>query len=519
MDELRTKRHGKAAGPDMITYEHLQVPVEGLIPAVTALLNQCFREGSMPEEWRISHIKALYKGKGDRQNPNSYRGIALLSVLLKLYTSLLNKRTMSAFGDMLPGNQFGFRPNLSTAHATDFVLQEAKAQLQEAGGKLITLFVDFSKAFDSLHRARAISLMDGKFGMRGRLLQAAVCLMEPNKIRVDDGLQCTEQILQNKGVLQGDSYSPTIFLLYTADLSEKLSQEAPGTKAVFFADDTAMCSSQPEAMCRALTVLSEWSAESRLTVNTEKTKIMVFRRGGRIPQSWKFQYDGKELEIVNQYNYLGVTLQPTLTFTAHLERVRQKAACAIGLIPSLQACSMQTAIKIYRMKVQPSLTYNLATFSRLLTATHLSSVDRIKAMFLKRCMSLHSNVSNTFTYMMAKEPTEVEQLAERFAFDPLAMTKYRERLSARRQELLAIMQPLGPAFTSDKWMQAQSKYRSIVTRCSAHGFHHYLCTTPHCYIANDGCICRICSAPMDRMHILQCTRNGLSLCEFVASCQ
>ena len=41
-------------------------------------------------------------------------------------------------------------------------------------------------------------------------------------------------------------------------------------------------------------------------MNTEKTKIVIFRRGGRgIPNS-KFFYSGIELEVVKCFNYLGV---------------------------------------------------------------------------------------------------------------------------------------------------------------------------------------------------------------------
>ena len=42
----------------------------------------------------------------------------------------------------------------------------------------------------------------------------------------------------------------------------------------------------------------------------EKTKMMVFRRGGKIKREENFYYKGKALEIVSYYKYLGIVFSP-----------------------------------------------------------------------------------------------------------------------------------------------------------------------------------------------------------------
>jgi hypothetical protein len=37
-------------------------------------------------------LHLIYKGKGDKQDPANYRGISLLSTLLKVYTGVLARR-------------------------------------------------------------------------------------------------------------------------------------------------------------------------------------------------------------------------------------------------------------------------------------------------------------------------------------------------------------------------------------------------------------------------------------------
>jgi hypothetical protein len=48
----------------------------------------------------------------------------------------------------------------------------------------------------------------------------------------------------------------------------------------------------------------KWS----LSVNTSKTKIVVFRNGGKVNANEKCFYDNKEIEIVDSFTYLGVLL-------------------------------------------------------------------------------------------------------------------------------------------------------------------------------------------------------------------
>ena len=45
----------------------------------------------------------------------------------------------------------------------------------------------------------------------------------------------------------------------------------------------------------------------RLTVNVEKSKIVFFSQG-RTPNNLKLNFNGKQLEIVDEFNYLGVLL-------------------------------------------------------------------------------------------------------------------------------------------------------------------------------------------------------------------
>ena len=57
-------------------------------------------------------------------------------------------------------------------------------------------------------------------------------------------------------------------------------------------------------MQKNLNILEEYC--KKLKVNKDKTKIVFFRKGGRIPNYTHFYYENIEIEVVNKYCYPGI---------------------------------------------------------------------------------------------------------------------------------------------------------------------------------------------------------------------
>src|SRR5690606_26379446 len=77
--------NGKAAGPDALAYEHIKLSLPALLPYWTELFNVVLQQGKLPMGWLHSYTKLFYKGKGERTDVNSYRGLALNTVVYKLF--------------------------------------------------------------------------------------------------------------------------------------------------------------------------------------------------------------------------------------------------------------------------------------------------------------------------------------------------------------------------------------------------------------------------------------------------
>ena len=71
-------------------------------------------------------MKLLYKGKGNVNDVNAYRGIALEGIGLKLLIRLITERLSKSVKPLLPDEQFGFRQRRSMQMAIENLLEDTK---------------------------------------------------------------------------------------------------------------------------------------------------------------------------------------------------------------------------------------------------------------------------------------------------------------------------------------------------------------------------------------------------------
>ena len=117
------------------------------------LFNSILMSGKFPWAWRIALLVPIFK-KGDKSMPSNYRGIALLSVLCKMFANLIEQR-MSAFQaslNLIADEQFGFTRNRRTQDPI-FILNTLIERAKHNNEKLYVAFIDFQKAYDFVYRS------------------------------------------------------------------------------------------------------------------------------------------------------------------------------------------------------------------------------------------------------------------------------------------------------------------------------------------------------------------------------
>ena len=113
------------------------------------LFNKLYSIGFFPTEWSTGVIVPIHK-RGDKNNPQNYRGITLTSTMSKIFTYLLNRRLGHWCDDnkILSEAQFAYKPGYGTVDAV-FVL---KCMFDSHRSGAHYAFIDYSKAFDLIDR-------------------------------------------------------------------------------------------------------------------------------------------------------------------------------------------------------------------------------------------------------------------------------------------------------------------------------------------------------------------------------
>lgn len=146
----------------------------------------------------------------------------------------------------------------------------------------------------------------------------------------------TERFKTKRGVRQGCPLSVPLFIIYLENLKERWKRKnaggvVTGNKKIYclkFTDNVAMMADSAEGLREMLKDLERFSEESGLEVNENKTKIMVFRKGGRVGKE-KWSYKNKELEVVGEYKYLRFWFKTGNSYSLHIKKMSAKVRKAI----------------------------------------------------------------------------------------------------------------------------------------------------------------------------------------------
>ncbi len=112
---------------------------------------------------------------------------------------------------------------------------------------------------------------------------------------------------------------------------------------------------------RQIDTLSSYTDNWRLDVNLEKTKIVVFRKGGPTAATEKWYFKGERITVVNEYKYLGILFTHTLNLNKSIINLATRGKRALlqllSVIPKLGVVSPNIFFKLFDSQVQPILLY------------------------------------------------------------------------------------------------------------------------------------------------------------------
>nr|VZI25723.1 unnamed protein product [Spirometra erinaceieuropaei] len=227
---------GKAPGSDAIPAEVYKHGGPQLMDHLTALFQEMWRQGEVPQDFKDAATVHLYKRKGNRQVCDNHRGISLLDIVGAVFVRILLICLNSHLEQgLLPESQCGFRRHRGSTDMI-FAARQLQEKCQEMRTHLYSTFVDLTKAFDTVNREGLWKIMQ-KFGCPEGFTQMVRQLHDGTMARVTDNETVSEAFAVTNGVKQGCVLAPTLSsLMFSAMLMDAYRDEHPGIRIAYRTD-------------------------------------------------------------------------------------------------------------------------------------------------------------------------------------------------------------------------------------------------------------------------------------------
>ena len=404
---IKQLKAAKSAGPDHLINEFYIHAVDVITPYLDTLFNNIFKSGLFPNVWSDGHVIPLHK-KGSKSDVQNYRGITLLSTLGKLFTRILNNRLTEWAEDnhVYIEAQAGFRKGFSTVDNL-FVLHGLITKFLNHGKKLYCAFLDYKKAFDYVERnCLWIKLLN--LGIHGHMLNIIKGMYGTVKSQVKLNNCLSESFECRLGVRQGECLSPFLFAMYVNDLEEHLRDNSNAgidldhhylkLFLLFYADDAVLFAESREDLQSALDAVSVYCTNWKMIVNIEKTKVMVFRKAGRLSQRDRWYYNGQELEVVKSFKYLGLLLTSGGSFMETQRTLANQAMKAVFRVKQYMSKFVNVTPKVwlhlFDVFIAPILNYGAEVWG----FHSAQNIERVHTKYCKNILHVKWNTVNALVY-------------------------------------------------------------------------------------------------------------------------
>lgn len=228
----------------------------------------------------------------------------------------------------------------------------------------IAIFLDFSKAFDTVNKDIMIRKLD-RLGFRNNIGNFFDSYLSNRKMYVSvNGFDSTIRTT-NIGLPQGSVSSPWLFSMYINDMH----RTSDKFKFIHFADDTTIYMTGRdltklfEEVCEELCLIDDWLMANRLSLNVDKTYFMVMTHNDFNIGDYSVKIRDKSIKYVKSTKFLGITIDDRFNYNdhfslniRHLSRVKRILLKLSNFVPAY------TLRKIYYALFYSRMTYGIAVW-------------------------------------------------------------------------------------------------------------------------------------------------------------
>ena len=256
-------------------------------------------------------------------------------------------------------------------------------------------------------------------GINGKIVNAIYNLYANAKSCVKHNGNVSDSFACNVGVRQGENLSPLLFAIYLNDFElfvsnsykglEFISQQAKNylcdedvevflrLYVLLYADDTIVMAESPNDLQDALNAVFDYCSTWKLTVNTSKTKVVIFSKGKtrNVPG---FTFGPDSLEVVDDYTYLGVTFDYNGKFKKAINKQVMAARRALFVLQKkarILKLPIDVQIELFDKTVLPILLYGSEVWG---FSKNIEQIEIFYRKFLKGILRINNCTPNPMVY-------------------------------------------------------------------------------------------------------------------------
>ena len=373
MRAINRPRPFKAPGPTGIPNRILQLLSPILLPVLHTLFNACFSIGYCPISFRNSITVVLKKPESDDPSnprdyaaPKSYRPIALLETLSKVFETIMASRMawMAEAHNLLPEGHMGGRRCTSTEHAVHSLVERIIAAWNKK--KVVSaLFLDVSGAFDNVSHVRLLHNLK-KRRIDHHIVNWVKSFLHGRSTAIRTNEATTENRSVDTGIPQGSPLSPIIYLFYNADLLDIGSGQRNVSTSGFI--DDVMFAATGDHTAENIEILrelheeaTEWAERHGCQFSIAKYQLTHFSKKDNEDIARPLILGAHTVEAEPHSRFLGVRMDSKLNWREQVNQVKMRASKSVVAMAKLAGSTWGGCLlsirQIYEAVVIPQLTY------------------------------------------------------------------------------------------------------------------------------------------------------------------
>ena len=376
---LRKLSNWKAPGPDRVANVWIK-KITSLVDPLTKCINKLIIEEENMPEWLTTGDTYLIPKNEETKNPEKYRPITCLPTIYKILTSILSSRIYEHIEqhDIINEEQKGCIRNCLGTKDQLLINKMILENCRHHQKNLSMTWIDYKKAYDSVPHSwirRVLQIYKINDKIVSFVSNSMQKWMTNLNLHHEKGTINIRDVQIKRGIFQGDSLSPLLFILALNPLSSMINKLQNGYRInartdktvkqithLFYMDDLKLFASNKRESTRQMEVVKEFSLDIHMEFGLEKCAFLALRKGRKV-DSENIIVDQtiiKQLEQDSTYKYLGIEESEKIEHKLMKEKITKEYLKRVKLILKSELYARNKVEAIMSLAI-PVFAYSIGT--------------------------------------------------------------------------------------------------------------------------------------------------------------